>query len=172
MAEERILNILGTDYIISSDGHVYSTKNVGRGKYHKEIKQRKNADGYMDITVGPNSFRTTRKVHRLVAEAFIPNPDNLPEVDHIDDVRDNNDVSNLQWISRIDNIAKIPYERNSKSKSGEGNSRARLTKQDIQAIRDKYENNNVRISDLAKEYDVGYCTIWNIVHYKTWINLD
>ena len=172
MVEERILNILGIDYIVSSDGHIYSTKNIGRGKYHKEIKQRKNADGYMDITVGPNSFRTTRKVHRLVAEAFIPNPDNLPEVDHIDDVRDNNDVSNLQWISRPDNIAKIPHERNSKSKSGEGNSRSRLTKYDVQVIRNKYENDNMRISDLAKEYGVGHSTIWNIVHYKTWINLD
>jgi hypothetical protein len=172
VAEERILNILGVDYIVSSDGRIYSTKNVGRGKYHKEIKQRKNADGYMDITVGPNSFRTTRKVHRLVAEAFIPNPDNLPEVDHIDDIRDNNDVSNLQWISRIDNIAKIPYERNSKSKSCEGNSHARLTKDDIKVIRYKYKNDNVRISDLAKEYGVGYSTIWNIVYYKTWINLD
>lgn len=172
MVEERILNILGIDYIISSDGHVYSTKNVGRGKYHKEIKQRKNADGYMDITVGPNSFRTTRKVHRLVAEAFIPNPDNLPEVDHIDDIRDNNDVSNLQWISRLDNIAKIPHERNSKSKSGEGNSHARLTKDDVVEIRNQYEKYNIRISDLAKEYEVGYSTIFNIVHYKTWINLD
>ena len=172
MIEERILNILGVDYIVSSDGHIYSTKNVGRGEYHKEIRQRKNSDGYMDITVGPNSFRTTRKVHRLVAEAFIPNPDNLPEVDHIDDIRDNNDVSNLQWISRSDNVAKIPHERNSKSKSGEGNSRARLAQHDVQTIRHKYENDNVRISDLAKEYGVGYSTIWNIVHYKTWINLD
>lgn len=38
MVEEKILNIVGVDYIISSDGHIYSTKNVGRGKYHKEIK--------------------------------------------------------------------------------------------------------------------------------------
>lgn len=172
MVEEKILNILGIDYIISSDGHVYSTKNVGRGKYHKEIKQRKNADGYMDITVGPNTFRTTRKVHRLVAEAFIPNPENLPEVDHIDDVRDHNDVSNLQWISRPDNIAKIPHDRNSKSKSCEKNSRAILTSDDVNQIRGQYENNNIRISELAKMYNVGYSTIFNVVHYKTWVNLD
>lgn len=172
MVEERILNILGIDYIVSSDGHVYSTKNIGRGKYHKEIKQRKNADGYMEITVGPNSFRTTRKVHRLVAEAFIPNPNNLPEVDHIDDIRDHNDVSNLQWISRLDNIAKIPHEKNSKSKSGECNSRAILTAKDVKSIRQQYEVNGVSISKLSREYNVGHSTIFNIVHYKTWKNLN
>ncbi|MBT5122849.1 MAG: HNH endonuclease [Euryarchaeota archaeon] len=45
-------------------------------------------------------------VHRLVAEAFIPNPENLSDVDHIDCIKDNNDVSNLRWVSRDDNMAR------------------------------------------------------------------
>lgn len=46
-------------------------------------------------------------VHRLVAEAFIPNPDNLPEVDHIDNNPQNNNVNNLQWVSREQNMNKM-----------------------------------------------------------------
>ena len=111
MVEEKIITLVGIDYIVSSDGHIYSTHNRGQGKYHKEISQRKNHDGYMEVTVGPNSFRTTRRVARIVAEAFVPNPDNLPEVDHIDDIRDHDDASNLRWVTHQDNVSKIPFER-------------------------------------------------------------
>ena len=86
MAEEKIITIMGVDYIVSSDGKVYSTNVNGFGpvKYHQEISQRKNADGYMQITVGKTGHRSQYRVHRMVAEAFIPNPDNLPEVNHKD----------------------------------------------------------------------------------------
>lgn len=47
MIEEKIITIREVDYIVSSDGKVYSTNNIGRAKYHKEISQRKNSDGYM-----------------------------------------------------------------------------------------------------------------------------
>lgn len=104
MVEEKVINIKGIDYIVSSDGKVYSTNNVGRAKYHKEISQRKNSDGYMQITVGKNGNRSQYRVHRMVAEAFIPNPDNLPEVNHKDNDRTNNCVDNLEWCTHIYNI--------------------------------------------------------------------
>ena len=50
--------------------------------------------------------QTKEYVHRLVAEAFIPNPDNLPDIDHIDENKENNHVSNLRWSSRADNMAR------------------------------------------------------------------
>lgn len=102
---EKIINYSGVEYIVSDDGHVYSTKNVGCGKYHKEIKQRLNNDGYYEITVGNNSKRRKCGVHRLVALAFLPNPDNLPEVNHKNYVRTDNRAENLEWISHYDNIA-------------------------------------------------------------------
>ena len=60
MAEEKLVNVNGMDYIVSSDGRVYSTKNSARSYYHMELKQRPNADGYMVITTGPNEHRKNR----------------------------------------------------------------------------------------------------------------
>ena len=104
MIEEKIITIKNIDYIVSSDGKVYSTNNCGRAKYHQEISQRINADGYMQITVGKTDNRSQYRVHRMVAEAFIPNPDNLPEVNHKDNNRMNNCVDNLEWCTHAYNV--------------------------------------------------------------------
>lgn len=104
MVEEKIINVNGIDYIVSSDGHVYGTINYARGRYHQEIKQRLNADGYMVITTGKTGKRRLASVHRLVAQAFIPNPNNLPEVNHKDCDRTNNCVENLEWCTHTENI--------------------------------------------------------------------
>lgn len=68
--------------------------------------------GYLRINLG----RTTRKyVHRLVATAFIPNPDSKPYVDHIDGNRQNNEVSNLRWVTGEENAAHGGERHNWKS---------------------------------------------------------
>jgi hypothetical protein len=61
-----------------------------------------NERGYYMISVLGKNMR----VHRVVADAFIPNPDGLETVDHIDNDKNNNTVENLQWMSRIDNLKK------------------------------------------------------------------
>ena len=104
MVEEKVITVRGVEYIVSTDGRVYSTKNCGSSYYHKEISQRLNEDGYPQITVGKNGDRTNYSVHRMVAEAFIPNPNNLPEVNHKDCDRTNNCVENLEWCTHFDNI--------------------------------------------------------------------
>lgn len=105
MTEEKTIMVMGVNYIVSSDGKVYSTSTSGASYYHKEIAQRLNADGYLQVTVGTADNRTQYRVHRMVAEAFIPNPDNLPEVNHKDYNRTNNNVENLEWSTHADNVA-------------------------------------------------------------------
>jgi hypothetical protein len=56
-------------------------------------------DGYVYVRLNKNQLYYVAKVHRLVADAFIPNPDNLPEVDHINTIRNDNRVDNLRWVS-------------------------------------------------------------------------
>ena len=69
-----------------------------------ERKPQKNRKGYLYVTLSKHSTSYTKLIHRLVAEAFIPNPHNLPQVNHIDTNKTNNNVSNLEWITELDNI--------------------------------------------------------------------
>ena len=78
------------NYQISSFGRV-------KGKYG--ILKPQFDRNYYHVTLFKNGKRKIKFVHRLVAEAFIPNPNNLPQVNHIDGVKTNNNLSNLEWIS-------------------------------------------------------------------------
>ena len=84
------------------------TFNKGIATYNGKVRsQYNNADGYKCVKIKGKH----RKVHRLVAQKYIPNPNNLPQVDHIDDDITNNKASNLQWLSVSDN-AKKAYANN------------------------------------------------------------
>ena len=64
------------------------------------LLQNNSTKGYKQITLSKNNKRSTKKVHRLVAQAFIPNPDNLPDVNHKDENKHNNNVNNLEWCTK------------------------------------------------------------------------
>lgn len=61
-------------------------------------------DGYLIVDLRDGETRKQVKMHRLVAMAFIPNPDNLATVNHKDENKTNNDISNLEWMSVGDNV--------------------------------------------------------------------
>jgi len=68
------------------------------------LKQYPNKGGYLKVDISINGTKVHRKVHRLVAQTFIPNPDNLPEVNHKDCDRTNNNISNLEWCTHEYNM--------------------------------------------------------------------
>lgn len=61
------------------------------------------SDGYLNIKLYKDGKKYTKKVHRLLGIQYIPNPDNLPEIDHIDRNRQNNCLENLRWVSAMEN---------------------------------------------------------------------
>ena len=81
--------------MITEDGDVYSLKS---GKLRK-IKLQTNEKGYKRVGIQINCKRYLRSVHRLVAQTYIPNPDNLPQINHIDEDKTNNNVTNLEWCN-------------------------------------------------------------------------
>lgn len=85
---------------ISTKGRIYTTT------YQRFLKPYLTNRGYLNIGLNKDKVIKVTSVHRLVAKAFIPNPDNLPQVDHIDGNKLNNEVKNLQWISTSDNCRK------------------------------------------------------------------
>lgn len=91
-------------YQISNLGNVKSLKD-SRGNFREKLlKLQKDTKGYLRIQLFKNGKGETKKVHRLVAEAFIPNPNNLPEVNHIKEFeKDNNIVENLEWVTSKQN---------------------------------------------------------------------
>lgn len=73
-------------------------------KRNKLLKTRVDKNGYVLVDLWKNNQGMTTRVHRVVAETWILNPDNLPEVDHMDKNRQNNSVENLRWVSRQTNV--------------------------------------------------------------------
>lgn len=111
MAHEVWRNVVGFegDYIVSNLGNVMSLPRTAnhvsgsRISVGKTLKPNKLRSGYLQVTLCVNGKRYQRLVHRLVAEAFILNPDNLPQVNHINFDRTCNVVDNLEWCTASEN---------------------------------------------------------------------
>lgn len=86
------------NYLIYPDGRVWSDKT------HKFLTLSKTYDGYVKVSLKIDGKTTICRVHRLVAETFIPNPNNLPQVNHKDENKENNDYSNLEWVTAKQNV--------------------------------------------------------------------
>lgn len=88
----------GGKYFVLSSGDVWS-------KFKGDmLKPYPNTDGYLLVDLRDGDKRKQVRVHRMVALAFLPNPDNLETVNHIDECITNNELSNLQWMSVADNV--------------------------------------------------------------------
>lgn len=101
---DNIKTLRGEKWKYISYDNRYLISNKGRVKsycgYNAIIlKPNKKKNGYLEVMIGGKH----KYIHRLVAEAFIKNPQNLDTIDHLDFVRDNNDVKNLRYLSRADN---------------------------------------------------------------------
>ena len=85
-------------YQVSNTGRVKSLNyhNTGEDNYMKPEKLKR---GYLRVGLSKNNKRVRFLVHRLVAEAFIPNPHNLPQINHKDENPENNSVDNLEWCN-------------------------------------------------------------------------
>ena len=96
--QETWIKVKGFDlYSVSDQGKIRNDKTK------RLLKGGLDSDGYPQLILCKNGSRYNRKVHRIVAESFIPNPDNKPQVNHIDGNKQNNSVSNLEWCTNQEN---------------------------------------------------------------------
>lgn len=169
---------------INSSNGMYDVSNLGRVRSHDYVQYRSNGKvmcnfhlkgrilqpfktgkGYWTVFIND---RQRKKVHRLVAEAFLENPNDLPEVNHIDGNKDNNAVNNLEWVTTKQNIEHAV--RNRLNVHGEKSPFSKLTENQVKEIRNIciVGDKQYGIKPLARKYGVGSSTIKNIVSGKKW----
>jgi hypothetical protein len=97
-------------YQISNFGRVKSLERIkkpGKGFYFRKervLRETKDKDGYLYVVLLKESYRYTVKIHRLVAKAFIPNPEDKKQVNHKNGIKTDNNVDNLEWVTQSENI--------------------------------------------------------------------
>lgn len=161
-------------YEVSSWGRVRSLdKNVWNGKVFFKKKGEFKAfylhKGYPVTCLYKNNVKKNVNIYRLVAIAFIPNPQNKPEVNHIDGVKTNSHVSNLEWATSSENsyhayhtgLATAPVLKGSK------HGMTNLTEDDVIEIRRLYSE-NVKRKEIMEMYGIAASPFHRIVSRKSW----
>lgn len=161
----------GGRYWISSAGRLatlnHYTKLSNRGKV-AIMKPAKDANGYLRTMIIINGRPSTVKMHRMVAEHFIPNKKNKPQVNHLNHDKTDNRAVNLEWCTHRENIDHCVRAGRQSVNNGSKNGMAQLTEADVLNIKKMYKPYVVMAKDLAKEYGVQTCTIKDIVRGRTW----
>ena len=153
--------------VVGYEGH-YQVSNFGRVKsikFGKEIILKQNIRrGYYYVCLSKNGIAKNYFVHRLVAQAFLPNPDNLPQVNHKDEDKTNNNVTNLEWCTKEEN--QNHAVRTNLMQHGEDRPSAKLKESDVLEI---YKLKGImKASDIANKYGVSKNTINCILRGSKW----
>ena len=156
-------NVLGFEgYWINKKGEMIGRK--GKKIYHRIIDKK----GYEKIILRSKQKTKMLPIHRLVALAFIPNPENKPQVNHIDCNKLNNSVENLEWVTNQENHNHKMENGLNVNKALEEHSQAKLTNEQALYIKKSKEKNSV----LAKRFEVSLSTIGNIKKGLSWKGLE
>ena len=148
------------------NGKMYCPFHIS-GKVLKPYRTGKN-DGYPTVNLIAEGVSVNKKVHRLVAEAFIPNENGYDQINHKDGNKDNNAVDNLEWIDGYGNInhgfdtGLFPL--------GEDKCNAKLTAEEVREIRKIYKKGSKEYGakPLSRKYGVSSTTIRHIVNGRKW----
>lgn len=155
-----------TNYQVSSNGEVFS--NIS----NKLLKPFKNPGGYLYIHLHINGKVVKKSIHSITAETFIPNPEHKPQINHIDGNKENNNVSNLEWITQKDNNIHALKLGLRKAPSGEKVHFAKYTSKQIHQVCKEIERDELDLDEIEKLSGVPVKTIGEIRNQKIWKDIS
>lgn len=144
-----------SDYIVTKDGEIFSKRK------NRLLKPQPNGKGYLRISIGGKLYF----VHRLVAEQYVSNPENKPQVNHKDGNKLNNAADNLEWVTNLEN--RKHAVKNGLHLCGDKCSWSKLSREKVLFILSHPEIPN---QELASVFGVTISTIKAVRNNKSWKN--
>lgn len=151
-------------YAVTEDGRIWNHKRKIFMKYHPD------ADGYLTFRPSRDGRYSYLKIHRIVAKAFVPNPENKPQVNHLDGDKTNNHASNLEWCTAKENMHHA-IRTGLIRQDGDQHVNAKLTREEVLTIRNRLVEGCSHRS-LAIQHGVTIGTISNIKTKRRYANVQ
>lgn len=151
-------------YIVSNIGNVKRVGSAVNMKYHKS------PNGYLKVCLCVSGTKKNLILHRMVAKAFLANPENKSDVNHINAIKIDNRLENLEWVTSKENhshargMGLIDYL----SITGEKSGRSKLTERDAANIRMLRFDKKLKLREIVAMYNVHRATIQSVIHFRTW----
>lgn len=156
-------------YWIYPNGDILTKTHYGIKGRERILKPATDKKGYLRFGLMKNSKLYTKKGHRLVAENYIPNPNNYPQVNHINGIKNDNRVENLEWCTNKQNAHHAIAMGLFSFVKGFG--LRKLNNEQVKEIRLKFIPNIYTKRMLSKEYNISFSTIKDVLSYKTYKNI-
>lgn len=159
-------------YEVSNEGKVKSKERyrkmglMGNVKMPPKLLNLNTKHPYIRVSLTGEGSKIV-SVHRLVAEAFLPNPENKLYVNHKDCNTHNNTVDNLEWCTQSENTIHAIKMGRFVPRVGEDASSAKLTEKDVMEIRNKYKEGQP-VTSLSVEYGIGKNGVYRILRKEVW----
>ena len=155
--------IVEDHYIAYPSGNIY---NLYGHLMEGAIRQ----DGYKQVVLN----KKTKDQHRIIAEAFVPNENELEQVNHINGIKTDNRTENLEWVTRSENLKHAFKLGLEKPMRGEDNPCSKLTEENVRYIRDNYKKNDRKFgfAALGRKFGVHRTTVSDAAQKVDWRHLD
>lgn len=147
-------------YVIYENGEVVSVK-TGCSLKHMNF-----GAGYKSVAIYRNGKFQHQTIHRLLAEAFIPNPENKPVVNHLNGIKDDNRLQNLKWATYSENNKHAFNTGLNKVKQGSERHTSTINEEKVYEIREMFKTK--KISEISRELKLGYDLVRGVCVRKTW----